>query len=1025
MKAERWQAVRKVLEEALDLPLAERLAYVDQVCGDDGDLRREVVSMIASYEEEGDALESPVMDLEGVLSAGMVGGETLTEAQRQVGAYHLIEQIGQGGMGAVFLARRSDRAYQKKVAVKLLRPGWTSEDLLRRFRRERQILANLEHPNITKLLDGGTTEDGRPYLVMEYVDGLPVDVYCRRKGLHVEQRLEIFLQILDAIQIAHANLIVHRDLKPGNILVTEEGEPKLLDFGIAKILQPASFQQTVLPTRTGLMPMTLEYASPEQVLGKTVTTAADVYALGVLLFELLTGERPYEFAEGGLDSIVEVVCHQEPRKPSTVVLTTSSRPQAKDWDARGVSRRLSGDLDAIVLHALRKEPAARYSSVARFADDLRRHLSGHPVAARRDTFWYHTTKFVRRHRLAVGGTILTFLVLLGFIVVLLGQQSRNLEQSRQTERERNRAEAVSGWLLELFELPAPSRARGEKVTARELLDKGAKTITEDLSSSPLLQAELMGTMGRTYAQLGLYREGIALLQRSITLHRRITEPDLETLVFHLQELSEALTATGEYRRAQVLGREALALSQRVQTKDTLAQAEAMALLGHLRDLMGDHEAAEPMLSEALVLVRQGGDPAALAKVLEYAAEAARRRDEIEDARAMYKEALMMLGEHHGKQHPEVALIKSSLADVEKYWDPDAAELLFREAIASQREIFKGAHGVLATALNNFGFLLYEGGRYDEAESYFKEALEMQTELYGEKHRKVAASLNNLASVEARRGNIGGAEGLNRQALAIYAEHLGENHPEYAKQLSNLGSLVLRQGRIEEGKDLFDRALAITEDVLGSHHHERVATLLGRGQVDYRRGDMAAAQEFFAEAVDIAYESLGERHPELAKALLLLGMAFQEGGRLELGVERLEEALAVEARDGATSRLSFEIETRLADLYLELSRWEDAEASARHAFEALSEEEAGEGDLWTLWAQSLLGRSLLHLRRYDEAESLLVDRLAKLEANQAPGSSRLRGAVEHVIELYEATGDAENQEHYRKKLAALQEPSGSR
>ncbi len=950
--------------------------------------------MLRSYDQGGTLLEHPIARLGKV-------DEFVQDTITNAGPYRLAETIGEGGMGRVYLAHRDDDSYRKEVAIKILRPGRESGELLRRFQRERQILANLEHPYIAKLLDGGSTEDGRPYLVMEYVRGLSIDTFCRRHRLNIEQRLALILKVCEAIQFAHQNLVVHRDLKPSNILVTSDGTPKLLDFGIAKILRPESFPQTVIPTRTGIMPMTPEYASPEQVRAEAVTTAADVYALGILLYELLTGHRPYSIDGGSLESIVDAVCRQEPSKPSTVVLKTE--PPRNDDDPRGadlddtsvLSRRLAGDLDAIVLQALRKEPSERYASVAQLGEDIERHINGLPVEARRGTFVYLATKFVRRYRVAVAVTVSVFVLLIGFVLTLLVQQRQLVDERDRTLRERNRAEEVSGWLQELFELPAPSRARGEQVTARELLNKALSSISGDLED-PELKAELLSTLGRTHVQLGLSHEGIDLLEQSIAITRRLEPSDDGKLEERLKQLSEGLTLQGEYQRAEAVGREVLALYR--QRGDQEAQeALAIARLGHLRSVLGDSEAADRLLTEALVKARHSGDVLVLAKVLEFFADERILRGNLADARAKFGEALGILETAHGELHPDVALVKSSLARAEAGFDSNRAEELFREAIATQRQLFEEAHPILATALSNLGLLLFERQRFDEAKILFEEAIAMQRELYGEQHSKLAVMLGNLANTEHRLGEPQRAEELYRQALGILENRLGDEHGDHAIQLSNLALLLLDQGRLDEAEDLADRAVTVTERTLGTAHPRMSTVLSTRGQIELVRRDHPTARATLEKAVEIADRSLGNHHPTLATTLSNLSVALTRLEDLEPAADAMRRALTLIEPHGEESPLRLEWLPWLANIELRLGEYPAAAEHARQAFEGWRGR-VGDTNLWTLSSQSILGRALLEQQQLDEAETIVRDLLPKLEATMPEGSHRIERARQTLAKI---------------------------
>src|ERR1700730_13812532 len=393
---ERWARVKELFEAAVDLDSNQRASLLDKECGGDEPLRGKIESFLKSDEQTDGFIEQPAFAIPHDLFPDNVEESF---AGRQFGAYQIIREIGRGGLGAVYLAARADDEYRKQVAIKVIRRGLDTEDILRRFRTERQILAQLDHPNIARLIDGGTTDDGLPYLVMEYVSGEPINAYCNANALLTTERLRLFRKVCAAVTYAHQNLIIHRDLKPSNILVTQEGEPQLLDFGIAKLLSTADewFTQTIPALRV----MTPEYASPEQVKGDKIMTTSDVYSLGVLLYELLTGQRPYRLKTRAPEEIARAITDQEPERPSTAVTRVSNSPQSDPSRTGGFRnpKSLRGDLDNIVLKAMRKEPARRYASVGQFSEDIRRHLTGLPVVARKDTVSYRAGKFVSRHRI--------------------------------------------------------------------------------------------------------------------------------------------------------------------------------------------------------------------------------------------------------------------------------------------------------------------------------------------------------------------------------------------------------------------------------------------------------------------------------------------------------------------------------------------------------------------------------------------------------------------------------------------------
>ncbi|HWN41235.1 MAG TPA: serine/threonine-protein kinase [Thermoanaerobaculia bacterium] len=749
MTSDRWQEVKTMLERVLEKEPAQRFAFLEAECGDDGELREEVESLLVTEAEAGGFLAQPLFGPFRDEPAGPVEGERL-------GAYRVLREIGHGGMGSVYLAVRADDAYEKRVAVKVMGLG-TAEEIVRRFRAERQILANLDHPNIAKLLDGGATETGRPYLVMEYVEGQQIDEHARK--LSLEDRLELFCIVCAAVHFAHQNLVVHRDLKAANILVTPDGTPKLLDFGIAKLLDPERHEPGL--TELGIRPMTLESASPEQVGRGAITTASDVYSLGVLLYRLLTDHSPYgEIKER--EALERAILGTDPLRPSDV---------AGD---RENARRLAGDLDTIVLRALDKNPGRRYASAEQLAADVRRHLDGLPVLARPDTLGYRAGKFVRRHRLGVSAAAAILLMVLGFSFAMTVLYQQAMEERKRAELERERSEKVSGFLQDLFANPDPERSRGETITAREVLDRGAEEIVQDLEDQPELQAELMDTMGRAYRSLGLYTPARDLLERSLAIRRA-----------HLD-------------------------------RDDPKIAESLHALAFLLGKTGNNAAAEPLVREAVDIQLQafGGEHAETLIGLNNLASLLEARGELETAETLYRRILDSKRRVHGTEHEDVARGVNNLGKLlHAKGDLDAAEPLYREALALRRKIYGGTpHPEVASSLNNLAALREDRGDAEGAEALYREALDIRRKLHPGPHMDLARSCNNLAMFLQERGDLAASESLFREVVAV-ANAIPEvrRHPERAIYLRNFAALLLETGRPAVAEPLVREALSIFQD----------------------------------------------------------------------------------------------------------------------------------------------------------------------------------------------------------------------
>lgn len=782
MTPERWQQVKSILEGALERTPEDRVGYLEAACGEDVDLRGEVDSLLASEAILDDFIEEPLFDLHG--PAGEEWGEGV-----RVGPYRVLREIGRGGMGSVYLADKADGDYEGQFALKVIRRGMDSEEVLRRFRSERRILTQLDHPQIARVFDGGTTADGRPYFVMEYVEGRPITEYCDEENLSIPQRLELFLAVCSAVHFAHQNLVVHRDLKPANILVTRAGVPKLLDFGIAKLLDPDRTEPalTVLERR----PMTPLYASPEQLRGKQLTTASDVYALGVLLYLLLAGRPAYGLTPPEGEELFKAVCENDPPRPSAV---------AGDV----LRRRLAGDLDNIVLRAMQKDPQRRYASVEQLAADIRRHLEGLPVLARPDTAFYRAGKFVRRHRWGVGSAAAVLLLIIGFSITVT-------QFWRQAVQERDRSEAISTFLLDVFTDPDPGESRGEEITAREVLDRGTERISRDLQDQPELRATLMETMGLVYRNLGLFEQASKLTEESLAIRR-------ETL--------------GD---------------------DHLLVAGSLQNLAVLRREMGDRAAAEELLREALEIYRRQGvtDTAEYAKALNDLAAILEGKMDLGGAEALYRESLILKRQQLGPEHEDIARGLSNLGHLRHTRkDYDGAEKYYQDALAMRRRLFGAVHPDVAKTLGNLAVLYEDQEDLARAEQMYREVLDMRRKLLGSRHPHVARSLNNLAVFLQQHGDPRAAEPLYREALSIADASLGPVHEERAIYLRGLASVLLEQRRAVEAEPLAREALGIfREETPDSWRVADAESILG---------GCLAAQGRFEEAEPLlvrAYEAL--------------------------------------------------------------------------------------------------------------------------------------------------------------------------
>jgi eukaryotic-like serine/threonine-protein kinase len=575
--AERWPEIEALLDAALDLPPDARSDFLDRAAPDPV-VGAAAARLLQARKRVEHFLERPATWLAASLLASTGGtdaGAPLPTPQ-QVGPYRVVRELGHGGMGAIFLAERADPQLRQRVALKLVR-GVTTEPLVRRFLEERQILASLDHPNIARLLDGGITADGLPWFAMEYIEGTAIDRYCDEHGLGIGARLALFLRVCDAVQYAHRNLVVHRDLKPSNILVTDAGWVKLLDFGIAKLLASGGDAAAARLTQSGPPPMTPLYASPEQIRGETVSTATDVYALGVLLYNLLTGQPAYQIANHSPHEIARVILQEEAKPPSAVA-------------ARASRGRLRGDLDTIVLTALRKEPERRYATAEQLAADVRRHVEGQPVRARPDTWGYRTGKFVRRHRAGVAAALVFAGLLVGYGVTVTMQANRVAREAAKTER-------VKEFLVSLFTHAMPAVTKGSDPTASELVERGARRVAVELADQPEIQAEMMMLLGRVYLTMGRYDAAIAQLEPALAIRRRLQPGLSRDAAATAQLLAEALHYQGRFADADTLLREVIEAQQRLFGAESAQVGATLNDLGDLLHTRGEYAAAEEHLRQ--------------------------------------------------------------------------------------------------------------------------------------------------------------------------------------------------------------------------------------------------------------------------------------------------------------------------------------------------------------------------------------------------------------------------------------------
>jgi len=800
---DRWESIAPLLERALDLSDAERSAWLETLRAESPSLADDLEALLAL---RADADRDRFLERAPPLPPASLAGQT-------VGAYTLEELIGQGGMGAVWLARRSDGRFEGRAAVKLLNLSLVGRAGEERFRREGTILARLTHPHIARLIDAGVSRGGQPYLVLEHVAGEPIDRFCAAHELGIEERLRLFLSVLEAVAHAHANLIVHRDIKPSNVLVSDDGRVKLLDFGIAKLLQDetAGGEVTAL-TRDGGSALTLEYAAPEQVTGGAVTTATDVYALGILLYVLLSGRHPAEHALGSPAGLVKAIVEAEPSRVS------ESAPQ----DRR---RILRGDLDTIVAKALKKNRDERYGSVSALADDLRRFLEKKPIAARRDTLRYRTTKFVRRHAWGVAVTGAVALLLAGLVGFYTARLARERDRARL---EAQKATQVSELLTGLLSGADPFASHEVKEpTLRSLLDAGAERFQKELANQPEVQVEMLSLLGQIYHRLDLDDKARPLLDQALATGRRTLGSENLLVAKALNELGVLLRERADYSAAEASLRESLALRRKLLGADHGDVAVTLVELAAVYENEGHDEKAEPLLRESIAIRRKVvGEDAEheLAVSLNDLAHILRRRGDLAGAETLFRQALPIFRRTRGEEHPHVATLLNNLALVaedRKEWTE--AESLFRQSLAIDLKTLSPEHPTVGNTRINLSLTLLAQGKNDEAASEAEEGLRITRASLGNDHPRVAVGEIARGRVHLAHGRPADAVPLFRDAIRIRQHTLPPSDWRIGVPKSDLGAALMALGHYDEAEPLLRDAQRVLKDVPGAQAQEAEAT----------------------------------------------------------------------------------------------------------------------------------------------------------------------------------------------------------
>ncbi|HBB87435.1 MAG TPA: hypothetical protein DC047_07450 [Blastocatellia bacterium] len=814
MQPQQWEAIKEVFSAALDQPLADRSQFVAVACGADETLRREVESLLAAHEEPQNLLEKNTLDLATQLQpASNLDG-------RRFGAYQILREIGRGGMGAVFLAERADGEFQQQVALKIIRQSLADKDLERHFRRERQILASLSHPNIARLIDGGVSDAGELFLAMEFIDGEPLISFVNKHQLAIDERLRLFVKICRAVSFAHQNLIIHRDLKPSNVLVTPEGEPRLLDFGLAKLSEPngAGMLSSAEQTQTAFRAFTPAYAAPEQILGKNVTTTSDVFSLGVILYELLTGEKPFRFEGKSLDEIIKTVTSREPSLPSRVVDDTAPHATPRQ-------RQLRGDLDNITLKALQKDPARRYQSVAEFAHDIERHLDHLPISARQNTVAYRALRFYQRNRIAVAAAAL-------IVIALVAGLAGSLWQYRKAQRENVRAEVVNDFLKKMLLTTRPSSGlsgkKGYQTTVNEVLAEAEKNLdSEELRDQPEVRAELRHVVGAGYLEQGNYEAAEKNLRQALAEETQLYGANSPKPVMTEVFLAGLFFARADYDSAEkIYGAKLPLLRSDFQKGKVAAQFFIDSLTNYavMRRARGDAIAAEALLRECLAIKASVGSNA--------------RTDLVR------------------------GILTLILIDRGKF---DEARTLQEAAVNKYRALLNNETPEFCTALTLFGIILMEQGDIPRAEASLREAEGIYRKLYSPNFIALYDNLRLQAQVSYLAGRYEQANEQINRVLENYRQNSNPKYISFATALTVQGQILNKLGKSDEAEKVLREALKLREANLPPGHFMTALTKGALGECLASKNRFAEAEPLLLESRDSLINSQGAQNPRVQLA----------------------------------------------------------------------------------------------------------------------------------------------------------------
>jgi len=989
--------LQDVFEHAIGLERAQREGYLASACGTDAALRAEVEGLLRAHDGAAKFLASPtagsladaIPTADSPAAASTVASRdgTLHEGPgTRIGPYKLLQLIGEGGFGSVFMAEQ-EKPVSRRVALKIIKLGMDTRQVVARFEQERQALAMMDHPNIAKVLDAGATDTGRPFFVMELVKGDPIVDYCDKNNLSIDDRLELFAQVCNAVQHAHTKGIIHRDIKPSNILVsTQDGKPhtKVIDFGIAKATASKLTEKTLFTEHRQLIG-TPEYMSPEQAEGNLdIDTRTDVYSLGVLLYELLTGTTPFtgkDLRSAAFGELQRIIREVEPPNPSTRLSrnsdTIASVAAKRHSEPKRLGAIIRGELDWIVMKALEKDRQRRYETAYGLAMDIRCYLSGEAVVAAPPSKSYRVKKFVKRNRVVVSaGSAVAAALLVGVVAfawqfkvasdqrdLAVQAQQAEAEQRKaaeaaraeavvqQTEAEKQEAEAKKQAAIasavvkfqtdmlaavdpaNLPKDPATGEPLKDTVTVVQALEAALKAIEEgSLKDSPLVEASVRTTIGHTFVSLGRYEDALPVLRRALEIRKANYPEGSLAIAQSLDRLADPLSLLSNLKEAEQLLREALAMRRRALPASDPSVGTAMNNLAQILHLQGKYDEAESLLREAVQLESPIADNPGLARTYDNLAKTLTKLNKLDEAEEFMRQALQTRLAAYPTGHPEIALGQNNLATMlmsaKKFGE---AEQLYKESLATSRATLPAQHPDIASTLSSLGNALRSQGKLAEAERVYRESLAIRRAILPHGHESIASSLNGLGFLLKEMNKLDEAEPLYREALAIRRESLAAGHPSVALSLNNLAMLLKDQGKLAEAEPLHRESLAIRRAALPAGHPDIAVSLNNLAVLLKDMGKLDEAEPLYREALAIRREALPAGHPSIAVSLNNLAVLLKDQNKLAEAEPILQEALAIrrEAMPAGSVEIAHSLNILVVVLQ-EQAKFSEAEPYAREA-----------------------------------------------------------------------------------------------